>query len=424
MHSNELLNLTLVLTAGLVAPLIHHSIRRSKVPAVVVEIVIGMIVGPDVLGWVEADDTVKVVSTIGLSVLLYLAGNEIDVRSLRGRIGRQALIGFCGTLILAYATGVLLDVAGVVHQPLLVAVILTATSLGIVAPVLKDGRQSSTTVGQFVLAGAAIGDGAAIVLLSLLFSKDATSASTRFVLLSSFVVIVASFAWIGSRRTMKMPLARLLVTLQDTNAQIRVRGTMVIVLAFAVLADKLGLEAILGAFVAGVLVNALDGSAEVTHPLLKVKLDAIAFGFLVPVFFVTSGITFDLSSLLDQPSRLVPVPIFVVALLVSRGLPALAFHSTLGWRGSASAGLLLATSLPFIVAATQIGVAAGTLTTSIAAAMVAAGLVSALLFPVLSSVLIGGSVPQQLTNDRDTVSSTQGDRLQLVAAGNQSSGDR
>ena len=388
MHPNELLNLTLVLIAGLVAPMIHYGIRRTKVPAVVLEIVIGMIIGPDVLGWVKADDTVKVVSTIGLSVLLYLAGNEIDIHSLRGRVGRQALIGFGGTLILAYGAGALLDATGVVHEPLLVAVILTATSLGIVAPVLKDTMQSSTPIGQYVLAGAAIGDGAAIVLLSLLFSKDTTSASTRALLLGSFVVIVACFAWIGSRRTMKMPLGRILTKLQDTNAQIRVRGTMVIVLAFAVLADKLGLEAILGAFVAGVLVNALDGNAEVTHPLLKVKLDAIAFGFLVPVFFVTSGITFDLSALLDDPSRLAPVPLFVAALLIVRGVLTLAFHRTLGWRGSISSGLLLATSLPFIVAATQIGVAAGTLTPAIAAAMVAAGLVSALVFPVLSSVLI------------------------------------
>lgn len=388
MKSNELWNLTLVLIAGLVAPLIHHAIKRTRVPAVVIEIVLGMIIGPDVLGWVKADDTVKVVSTIGLSVLLYLAGNEIDIHSLRGRIGRQALVGFGGTLILAYAAGTLLDATDVAHEPLLIAVILTATSLGIVAPVLKDSMQSATPIGQFVLAGAAIGDGAAIVLLSLLFSKDTTSASARGLLLGSFVVIVASFAWIGSRRTMKMPLGRLLIKLQDTNAQIRVRGTMVIVLAFAVLADRLGLEAILGAFVAGVLVNALDGNAEVTHPLLKVKLDAIAFGFLVPVFFVTSGITFDLSSLLDDPSRLAPVPVFLAALLVVRGLPALAFHGTLGWRGSFSSGLLLATSLPFIVAATQIGVAAGTLTPEIAAAMVAAGLISALVFPVLASVLI------------------------------------
>src|SRR4051812_4782096 len=153
MKSNELLNLTLVLIAALVAPLVHHGIRRTKVPAVVIEIVIGMIIGPDVLGWVKADDTVRVVSTIGLSVLLYLAGNEIDVHSLRGRAGRMALIGFGGTLILAYAAGTLLDVTGVVHEPLLVAVILTATSLGIVAPVLKDSMQSATPIGQYVLAG-------------------------------------------------------------------------------------------------------------------------------------------------------------------------------------------------------------------------------------------------------------------------------
>jgi Kef-type K+ transport system membrane component KefB len=388
MHSDELLNLTIVLIAAFCAPILHHVVRRTHVPAVVVEIVVGIVIGPDVLGWVMADDTVRVVSTIGLSVLLYLAGNEIEVRSLRGSAGRSALIGFVASLVLALAVGVAFDAAGVVHQPLFIAVVLTATSLGIIAPVLRDAGATASGVGQFVLAGAAIGDGAAIILLSLFFSKDSSTTSTRIVLLSAFAVFVAAFAFVGSRHSTKMPLGRLLTQLQDTNAQIRVRGTMVIVLAFAVLANRLGLEAILGSFVAGVVINALDGRAAETHPLLKVKLDSIAFGFLVPVFFVTSGITFDLSALLEDPSRLGPVPLFVLALLVVRGLPALLFRGSLGWRGSIAAGLLLATSLPFIVAATQIGVAAGMITPAIAAAMVAAGLVSALVFPIVGAALL------------------------------------
>ncbi len=398
MRSDELLNLTIVLIAAFCAPILHHVIRRTHVPAVVIEIVVGIVIGPDVLGWVMADDTVRVVSTIGLSVLLYLAGNEIDVRALRGSVGRSALIGFVASLILAVATGVAFDAAGVVHQPLFIAVVLTATSLGIVAPVLRDAGATTGNVGQFVLAGAAIGDGAAIILLSLFFSKDSSTTSTRIVLLSAFAVFVAAFAFVGSRHTMKMPLGRILTQLQDTNAQIRVRGTMVIVLAFAVLANRLGLEAILGSFVAGVVINALDGRAAETHPLLKVKLDSIAFGFLVPVFFVTSGITFDLGALLDDPSRLRPVPLFVLALLVVRGLPALLFRAALGWRGSIAAGLLLATSLPFIVAATQIGVAAGMITPAIAAAMVAAGLVSALVFPIVGAALLPPGAPTRTSD--------------------------
>lgn len=404
MRSDELLNLTIVLIAAFCAPILHHGIRRTHVPAVVVEIVVGIVIGPDVLGWVMADDTVRVVSTIGLSVLLYLAGNEIEVRALRGSVGRSALIGFVASLVLALATGVAFDAAGVVHQPLFIAVVLTATSLGIVAPVLRDAGATSGSVGQFVLAGAAIGDGAAIILLSLFFSKDSSTTSTRVVLLAAFAVFVAAFAFVGSRHTTRMPLGNILTKLQDTNAQIRVRGTMVIVLAFAVLANRLGLEAILGSFVAGVVINALDGRAAETHPLLKVKLDSIAFGFLVPVFFVTSGITFDLSALLDDPSRLGPVPLFVLALLVVRGLPALLFRATLGWRGSIAAGLLLATSLPFIVAATQIGVAAGMITPAIAAAMVAAGLVSALVFPIVGAALLPAA-PNVRTADAAPVES-------------------
>ena len=388
MRSNELTNLFVVLAVSFGAPLVHNLVRRTKVPQIIVEILLGLAIGPQALHWVKADSTVNVVAMLGLSLLLYLAGSEVDIRQLAGPLGKKAMTAFGASLVLAVGCGYGLSGLGVVPNPLLLAVILTATSLGIVVPVLRDSVGTQSSVGQFVLAGAAVGDAVAIILLSLLFSRDSSAPGPRLALVAGFVAIIGGVAWLGSRRSQSMAIARVLDKLQDTNAQIRVRGTMVIVIGFGVLADRFGLETILGSFIAGVMVSALDSEAEVSHPLLRVKLDAVAFGFLVPVFFVTSGIKFDIKSLISQPSNLAKVPIFLVALLIVRGLPALAYRSQFGWRGACAAGFFLATSLPFIVAAAAIGVSLGALTSAVAAALVGAGLLSAVIFPIVGASLV------------------------------------
>ena len=188
-----------------------------------------------------------------------------------------------------------------------------------------------------------------------------------------------------------MKIGGVLLRLQDTTAQIRVRGSMLLLIVLVVVAERFGLETILGAFVAGVLVGFLDRDGERTHPLFHTKLDAIGYGFLVPIFFVTSGLRFDLDALLDQPSTLLKVPLFLAALLVVRALPVIAYRSTVGVRGAVAAGLLQATSLPFIVAATQIGVVIGAVTAATAAAFIAAGLLSALVFPVVALAVVRGA---------------------------------
>jgi Kef-type K+ transport system membrane component KefB len=173
-----------------------------------------------------------------------------------------------------------------------------------------------------------------------------------------------------------------------------------------VIAENFGLETILGAFVAGMVVGFLDRDGERTHPLFHVKLDAIGYGFLVPIFFVTSGLAFDLNALLDQPTTLLKVPLFLAAMLLVRAVPAVLYRSTTGSRGAVAAGLLQATSLPFIVAATQIGVVIGAVTAATAAAFVAAGLVSALVFPVIASGLLRQASSDSSRLPNDTAAST------------------
>jgi Kef-type K+ transport system membrane component KefB len=179
-----------------------------------------------------------------------------------------------------------------------------------------------------------------------------------------------------------------LVRLQDTTAQIRVRGAVLLMIGFVALAESFGLEAILGAFAAGAILSLVDRDRAMTHPDFRRKLEAIGFGFVIPIFFVASGVRFDLDALLDEPSNLAMVPVFLAALVAVRALPALLYRGLVGGRRSAVAGLLQATSLPFIVAASTIGLELDLLTGAQAAGLIAAGLLSVLLFPAAGLALL------------------------------------
>ena len=386
-------SLAVVMGVAFLAPLVLGVLPRLRVPAVVLEIVLGIIVGPQVLGWASVDEPVQIVALIGLAFLLFLAGLELDFDQLRGKLLKVAAVGFGISLVLAVVAGFALDAVGFVRSPLLAAVVLTATSLGLVIPVLKEGGHSSTRFGQLVIAGASIGDFAAVLLLSLLFSRDSTDTGTKVVLLVGFVLAVALIIFTLSRHRRSMPISKLLTKLQDTTAQIRVRGSMLFLLLLVVLAAQFGLETILGAFIAGAIVSVLDRDGVRTHPQFRLKLEAIGYGFLIPVFFVTSGLRFDLNALLDAPSTLLRVPVFLVALLVVRGIPAFVYRPLVGSKRAVAAGLLQATSLPFIVAAMDIGLSIGAVTPATAAAFIAAGLLSALVFPIAALGILRSAQP-------------------------------
>ena len=240
-------------------------------------------------------------------------------------------------------------------------------------PVLKDAGESGSTLGQLVIAAGSIADFGAIILLSIFFTGEGghrrDAAADRRAVRAGGRASSSSSAARSARRAIRADLLRL----QDTTAQIRVRGAMVLLVAFAAIAESLGLEAILGAFAAGAILTLLDADQAMTHPDFRRKLEAIGFGFFIPAFFVTTGVRFDLDALLASASTLAMVPLFVAALLVVRGLPALLYRRLVGARRAAVAGLLQATSLPFIVTATAIGLELGVLDAATGAALVAAG---------------------------------------------------
>jgi Kef-type K+ transport system membrane component KefB len=379
--------------AAFLAPFLLGLAPSLRLPAVVLEIGLGIVVGPSGLGWVKVDEPIEVLALIGLAFLLFLAGLEIDFGRLRGRVLRLTSLAFGVSLAIAVAAGLTLKAAGFAKSPLFFAIVLSATSLGVIIPVLKDSGELDSTFGQLVVAAGTIADFGAIILLTLFFSREATGTGTKVILLSSFALlaVVAGLVVMGAERSMR--ISDTLRRLQDTTAQIRVRGAFVLLIAFATLADRLGLEVILGAFAAGAILVLIDRDEMMTHPELRTKLDAIGYGVFIPVFFVTSGLRFDLHALFSSASTVARVPVFLLAIVLVRGLPALLYRGTVGTRRTVVAALMQATTLPFIVAATQIGLALHVVTRASSAAFIAAGLLSVLLFPLAALTLLRRELP-------------------------------
>lgn len=386
-------NLLVVVAVGLLAPLALGFFPRLRVPAIVLELVLGIVIGPSGLGWAKPDLPVSILASIGLAFLLFLAGLEIDVERLRGRILKLTALGFALSFAIAISLGLSLKAGGFVKSPLFVAIVLAASSVSVIFPVLKDADEASSSFGQLVLASGSIAEFGAIILLSVFFSgKGSTSTAGTLILLGAFglVLVLVGVAIAGLERSIR--LSRVVRRLQDTTAQIRVRAAFVLLIGFTALADQVGLATILGAFAAGVLLSLIDHD-DATHPLFRLKLDAAGFGVFIPVFFVTSGLRFDLHALFASASTVARVPLFLLALYLARGLPAIVYVRLLGRSRSVIASVLQATSLTVIVAATQIGLQLGVVSRASAAGLVAAGLLSVVISPSLGLALLRRQQP-------------------------------
>src|SRR5215211_867919 len=383
-------SLLIVVAVAFAAPFLLGLRPSLRLPSVVLEIIAGIIVGPSVLGLAEVDEAIEVIALVGLAFVLFLAGLEIEFDKLRGGVLRLTALGFALSFVIALIVALGLQAAGLVETPLLIAIILCATSLGVLIPVLKDAGEIDSTFGQLVVAAASVADFGAIILLSIFFSGEGGTGSTLLLLGSLFVLAAVVYgAAKGAGRSMRIRAD--LLRLQDTTAQIRVRAALVLFVGFAAIADELGLEVILGTFIAGAVLGLVDRDEVMTHPDFRRKLEAIGFGFFIPVFFVTTGIRFDLDALTASTETIAMVPIFLTALFVVRGLPALLYKQLIDDRHVAAAALMQATSLPFIVATSTIGVELQLIDPAESAALIGAGLLSVLLFPLAALTALRSS---------------------------------
>ncbi len=382
--------LAVVTAVAFGVPLVLGLFPRLKMPSPVLEIAVGVILGPSVLGWVQVDTPIQVISVIGLAALLFLAGLEIEFHRLRGTPLMLAAAGFGVSLVLSLCMAYGLKKAGLVDSPLFIAIVLAATALGLVVPILKDTGHIASNFGQLVVAAASISDFGTVILLSLFFSREAAGAGTQLALLSGFLLLSMAVVVMVLRGGKSNVLSAALFRLQNTTAQIRIRGAALLLVALVAVAQRFGLETILGAFIAGAILSMVDSEASRTHPLFHTKLEAIGYGIFVPVFFVASGLRFNLRALIHSTAGMAQIPVYLAALLVVRGLPACIYRRYIGWRKSVAAGLLQATSLSFTVASVQIGTELKAINETTGAALVASALMSVLVFPWAAGLVLKG----------------------------------
>jgi Kef-type K+ transport system membrane component KefB len=387
----------IIAAVAVLVPVVLALVPRLPLPGAVVEVIAGIVIGPSVLGWVHLDLPTAVLSDLGLGMLLFLAGLEIDVERLRGQLGRLAVLGFCLSAVIALVIAHALAFAGLASQPLFVAIVLMSTSAGLLLPLLKDAGEEASRFGQLVMTAAAFAEVAPVLLLSLFFSATSSTGEGRVVSLVIFLVLLALLG-VGLGRVRQLDaLERMLNRLEDRSAQLRVRASLTLALGCGVLAFNFGFASILGAFAAGLLVRMIDLSGHAPHPQFRVKLEGIGFGFLIPIFFIATGVTFNLKALVSNGGALAQIPIFLLALLLARGLPALLYTRFVGRRRAMIAGLMQATTVTFVIVATQIGLAARQISSTTSASLLAAGLLSAAIFPGLSVRLLSAQEPVSAT---------------------------
>lgn len=379
-----------IVLCAVAAPLVSALVPRRLVPEVVLLLLLGVVVGPSVLGLAETGEAIGMLRELGLGMLFLLAGYEIRVDELTGRGGRRALVTWLVSLTAAFAVVGLLGLTGAVRAEAAVAIALTSTALGTLLPILRDGGQLGSPFGASLLNHGAVGElGPVLAMTLLLTSRDAASALVVLVVFVAAVVALA-LPWTRLDRE-RSRLARGVRAGAETTGQTTVRLTMLLLVGLLVLAAAFELDAVLGAFAAGIILRRLapEGDRGLEH-----KLDGLAFGLLVPVFFVTSGMAIDPAAVAAEPLALT---VFVVLILLVRGVPV---YLAARWqrrpgstarqftrRDSLRLGLYGATGLPIIVAVTSAAVANGTMTTASASLLVAGGAMTVLLLPMAATLL-------------------------------------
>ena len=376
------LEILLIPLAALLAPILGALLRRwVSIPLIVFEILLGILIGPSVLGWVQGGNALDLMSNLGLALLFFMAGNEIDIANIRGRTGQRALAAWGISTVIALAAALIIGTT-----PAAIAIItiaLVGTALGTITPILRDAGLNKGPIGTAISAAGAIGEFGPLVAITIFLGSN--SPIVAFGYLAVFAG-VAAFAFFRASHRERPRLVALISASLHTSGQFAVRVVIALLAALVTLALTLGVDFLLGAFCAGMLSKVLlRGVPSNEQELVESKLEGLAYGFMIPIFFVTSGVMFPLSALLEDTRALIMVPVFALVILVVRGVPGF-FTLDRGAtvRDRATVSLFTATSLPLIIAVTNIGVQEGALSTELAAALVGAGMLTVLLYPLLA----------------------------------------
>ncbi|MGN6793235.1 MAG: cation:proton antiporter [Streptosporangiaceae bacterium] len=384
--------LLVVAVAAFVAPLVAGITPRRLVPAVVLEVVAGIVIGPQGLDLVRATGAVEVLYLLGLGFLLFLAGQDVRPERFRGPAFRLSALAFAISVALAFALAAALRPVASGADLRLLALALTASSVGVLVPVLRDAGEIDTDFGQLVVISGSVGEFGALILLTVLFSAQPESTLVQVLYVLVMGIASLALALVLKRLWRTAWLRRVFLSSDETTSQLRVRGAFVILLLFAGLAHRLGADALLGAFVAGIVLSVSDQDDRPNQEVYWAKLHAIGYGFLVPVFFVVTGVQMDVRSLVSDPSSLALVPLLLIAILLARALPAVIFRGQVGTRPAVAAGLLQATTLTFPVVVASVGLDLHLIDRAVATALIGAALLSVLVFPAAALAIRPWSV--------------------------------
>jgi Kef-type K+ transport system membrane component KefB len=379
----------IVMVAAVSAIVVAIVPRRFAPPVVVLELMLGIVVGPHVLQIAHTDDFVDFFSNLGLGMLFFFAGYEIDFERIRGAPLALGAWGWVISVGLAFGIGGILAGAGIIVSFLYTGAAMATTAIGTLIPILRDNGELKTGFGKYLLAAGGAGEFGPILLVTLFFSTESPLRETA--ILIAFVALALAVAMLSVRLAWRGWPA--LERTFEASSQLAVRVTVVLVFGLVLLASKLGLDVLLGGFVAGLIVRTALKGHELS--IFESKLTAVGFGFFVPFFFVTSGIAFDLSAL-GSAAALGKLVLFFCLFLVVRGTPALLlYRKTLVMRDRVALAFYCATELPLVVAITTIAIDAGKMRASTAAGLVGAAMLSTLVFPFVGQALRKGTEREQ-----------------------------
>jgi Kef-type K+ transport system membrane component KefB len=378
--------LVIVTTAAVAGILVMIASPKLVIPVVVLELLLGILIGPQVTHLAHLDPTTKFLGDLGLGMLFFFAGYEIDFKRIEGKPLEFGITGWLISLALAYSIGGALAAAGIVLSYLYTGSAMATTAIGTLIPILRDADEIETKFGTYLLAAGAMGEFGPILLVTLILTT--TDPLHSAIILILFIVLAVFTGILAVRSAWKgWPLVERTF---ETSSQLAVRLAVLLVFGLVALAASLGLDLLLGGFVAGMITRIALRGREVT--IFDSKLTAVGYGLLIPFYFVTSGMAFNATALVSSPSAILKLPMFLGLFLIVRGTPALLlYRGVLGLRDRFALAFYSATELPLVVAITTIAIDEGHMRSSTAAALVGAAIVSALIFPLVAMRLRRGS---------------------------------
>jgi len=379
----------IVLVAAIAATTVAIVPKGMAPPVVVLELILGILIGPEVLGLAHSSDFIDFFSNLGLGMLFYFAGYEIDFERIKGAPLKLGALGWALSVAIAYGIGGALAAAGIVVSFLYTGSALATTAIGTLIPILRDSGGLKTRFGTYLLAAGGAGEFGPILLVTLVLST--ASPLHEAAILVGFIALAIAVALASVRLAWRGWPA--LEKTFEASSQLAVRITVVLVFGLVLLASKLGLDVLLGGFVAGMITRAALKGHELQ--VFESKLTAVGFGFFVPFFFVTSGLEFNLGAL-GSAEALAKMALFFALFLVVRGTPALLlYRRVLSATERRALAFFCATELPLVVAITTIAVDAEKMRTSTAAGLVGAAMLSTLVFPFVGTALQKRSEAEQ-----------------------------